>query len=154
MFPWESAWIEDGDVTPLYAGADVVTGKPTVVWSGIIEQHITADVAYGVWQYVQTTGDWEFMERYGYEMILEAARFWSSRLEWSDEDRHYHINDVIGADEYKEYCNDNSLTNYLVKWNLETALKCCAEQTVPERFREKLELERFIPRSWIKERKR
>lgn len=20
MFPWESAWIEDGDVTPLYAG--------------------------------------------------------------------------------------------------------------------------------------
>ncbi len=27
MFPWESAWLDDGEVTPLYCGADIVTGK-------------------------------------------------------------------------------------------------------------------------------
>ena len=127
MFPWESAWIEDGDVTPEFVGANVVTGLPTKVWSGHIEQHITADVAYGVWQYYLATGDQEFMDRCGYEIILDAARFWSSRLEWSDADEMYHINDVIGADEYKEHCNDNSLTNYLAKWNMEKALDYCAQ---------------------------
>ncbi len=127
MFPWESAWIADGDVTPAYVGANVVTGMPTKVWSGLIEQHITADVAYGTWQYFLTTGDQDFMERFGYEIILDCARFWSSRLEWSDQDGRYHINDVIGADEYKEHCNDNSLTNYLAKWNMEKALECCRQ---------------------------
>ena len=127
MFPWESAWIEDGEVTPEYVGANVVTGLPTKVWSGHIEQHITADVAYGVWQYFLTTGDQDFMDRCGYEIILDAACFWSSRLEWSEADEMYHINDVIGADEYKEHCNDNSLTNYLAKWNMEKALTYCTE---------------------------
>ena len=61
-------------MTPLYVGADVVTGRPTKVWSGLIEQHITADVAYGVWQYYLTTGDQDFMDKYGYEIILDAAR--------------------------------------------------------------------------------
>ena len=127
MFPWESAWVDDGDVTPEYVGANVVTGLPTKVWSGHIEQHITADVSYGVWQYYLATGDQDFMDRCGYEIILDAARFWSSRLEWSDADEMYHINDVIGADEYKEHCNDNSLTNYLAKWNMEKALAYSAE---------------------------
>ncbi len=145
MFPWESAWIEDGDVTPLYVGADVVTGRPTKVWSGLIEQHITADVAYGVWQYYLTTGDQDFMDKYGYEIILDAARFWSSRLEWSDEDQMYHINDVIGADEYKEHCNDNSLTNYLARWNMKKALECCKKPEVYEKFKDTLALEKYIP---------
>ena len=136
MFPWESAWIEDGDVTPEYVGANVVTGLPTKVWSGHIEQHITADVAYGVWQYYLATGDQAFMDRCGYEIILDAARFWSSRLEWAEADQMYHINDVIGADEYKEHCNDNSLTNYLAKWNMQKALDCCAqlEKDSPDLF--------------------
>lgn len=50
MFPWESAWLDDGETCPLYVGTDILTGTPIKVWSGIIEQHITADVAFGVWQ--------------------------------------------------------------------------------------------------------
>lgn len=146
MFPWESAWIEDGEMAPLYAGADIVTGKPAKVWSGLIEQHITADVAYGIWQYYQATGDQEFMERCGYEIILDTARFWSSRLEWSAEDQMYHINDVIGADEYKEHCDDNSLTNYLARWNISKALECCENENVRRFFWDSLNLETYIPR--------
>ena len=51
QFPWESAWIDDGEVTPVWGAADIVTGLPTKIWSGFIEQHITADVAYGAWEY-------------------------------------------------------------------------------------------------------
>lgn len=59
----------------------VETGQLIKVWSGFIEIHITADVAYGVWQYYMCTGDQDFMDKYGYELMLDCAKFWSSRLE-------------------------------------------------------------------------
>lgn len=34
MFPWESAWLDDGEVTPEYQGVDIVTGLLIKVWSG------------------------------------------------------------------------------------------------------------------------
>lgn len=123
QFPWESAWLDDGEVTPVWGAADIVTGLPTKIWSGFIEQHITADVAYGVWQYYMVTKDQEFMDSYGYELLMDTARFWASRLEWSEDDRLYHINDVVGPDEYKEHANDNAYTNYMAHWNIGIAIR-------------------------------
>lgn len=80
MFPWESAWLDDGEVTPLYCGADIVTGKSSPVLTGMIEQHISADIAWGVWLYYQATGDDDFMNRRGCELLIEIARFWASRV--------------------------------------------------------------------------
>ena len=121
MFPWESAWLNDGETCPLYMGTDILTGRPIKVWSGIIEQHISADVAFGVWQYGIITEDKDFMERCGYELIMDTATFWASRLEKGD-DGLYHINDVVGPDEYHEHVNDNAFTNYMAKWNMEKAV--------------------------------
>ena len=121
MFPWESAWLDDGETCPLYMGTDILTGRPIKVWSGIIEQHISADVAFGVWQYGIITEDKDFMERCGYELIMDTATFWASRLEKGD-DGLYHINDVVGPDEYHEHVNDNAFTNYMAKWNMEKAV--------------------------------
>lgn len=89
MFPWESAWLDDGEVTPEFMDVDIVTGKPIKVWSGIIEQHITSDVAYGAWQYAVITGDEEFMDKYGYELIMDTAKFWASRFEKTENDGRY-----------------------------------------------------------------
>lgn len=122
QFPWESAWLDDGEVTPEYMGTDIVTGKLIKVWSGFIEIHITADVAYGVWQYYMCTGDQDFMDKYGYELMLDCAKFWSSRLE-PGEDGKLHINDVVGPDEYKEHVDDNAFTNYLVWWTIGKAIE-------------------------------
>ena len=136
QFPWESAWIDDGEVTPVWGAADIVTGLPTKIWSGFIEQHITADVAYGAWEYYQVTGDEAFMERCGYELILDTGKFWASRLE-EGTDGMLHINDVVGPDEYKEHVDDNAFTNYMAAWNirkaLEYSLKLKAEK--PELYR-------------------
>ncbi|MBB6177339.1 putative glycosyl hydrolase [Anoxybacillus tengchongensis] len=122
MYPWESAFTGD-EVTPVWGAVDIVTGKATKIWSGFIEQHITSDIAFAVWQYYKITGDDDFMERYGYEMLFDTATFWASRLEWNEEKRQYHINDVIGPDEYKEHVNNNAFTNYMAHWNIETAIR-------------------------------
>ena len=123
MYPWESAWIEDGEVTPLWGAADIVTGKATKIWTGIIEQHITSDVAYGAYYYYTVTGDQEFMDRCGYELILDTAKFWQSRLEYNAELDRYEIRDVIGPDEYKEHVDNNAYTNYMAHWNIRKAME-------------------------------
>lgn len=123
MYPWESAWITDGEVTPVLGAVDIHTGKSTKIWSGFIEQHITSDIIYALWLYFQITGDEEFMNKYGYEMIFETAIFWSSRLEWDPVNEYYGINNVIGADEYKEHVNNNAFTNYMAKFNIDLAIK-------------------------------
>ncbi|NLY18932.1 MAG: glycoside hydrolase family 65 protein [Clostridiaceae bacterium] len=123
MFPWESAWLEDGEVTPEWGSADVVTGKPIKIWTGFIEQHISADIAYAVWHYYSITGDQDFMDKYGYRLIVEIAVFWASRLEYNECDQKYHINDVIGPDEYKEHVNNNAYTNYMAAWTIKKAME-------------------------------
>lgn len=123
MYPWEAAWITDGEVTPIWGPADVVTGKPIQYLTGMIEQHISADIAFAVWQYYSATGDEDFMEQCGYEMILDTAKFWASRIEWKEDRGRYEITDVIGPDEYKEHVDNNAYTNYLAHYNMELALK-------------------------------
>ena len=121
MFPWESAWLDDGEVTPLYGAADVETGECIPIYTGIREHHITADIAWAVWLYYNATGDDEFMDRYGCELIVETARFWASRLEWKENAARYEICGVIGPDEYKEDVDNNAFTNYLAAYNLKIA---------------------------------
>jgi hypothetical glycosyl hydrolase len=122
QYPWESAWADDGEVTPVWGAVDIVTGEATKIWSGFIEQHITSDVAFAVWQYYQITGDEDFMVKHGYEILLDTGIFWASRLEWNEEKQEYHINDVVGPDEYKEHVNNDAFTNYTAKWCMENSL--------------------------------
>ena len=122
MYPWESAWLEDGEVTPVWGAVDIVTGKSTKIWSGFIEQHITSDITFAIWQYYMVTNDEDFMEKYGYEIMFDTAIFWTSRLEWDEIKQRYHINEVIGPDEYKEHVDNDAFTNWLAYWTIETAI--------------------------------
>lgn len=122
MFPWESAWADDGEVTPVWGAVDINTGKSTKIWSGFIEQHITSDISFAIWQYYQVTGDEEFMEKYGYEILLDTGIFWASRLQWNEGEEQYHINEVVGPDEYKEHVNNDAFTNYTAYWCVENAI--------------------------------
>ncbi|WP_018757685.1 glycoside hydrolase family 65 protein [Paenibacillus terrigena] len=122
MYPWEAAWPTDGEVTPVWGAVDIVTGLQTKIWSGFIEQHITSDIAYAVWHYYKATGDQDFMDQYGYEMLFDTATFWASRLEWDEAASRYHINEVIGPDEYKEHIDNNAFTNYMAHFNMELAI--------------------------------
>jgi hypothetical glycosyl hydrolase len=123
QYPWESAWIDDGETTPVWGAADIITGKATKIWSGFIEIHITGDIAYTVDRYYRVTGDIDFMKRCGFQIIFETAKFWNSRLEYNAGLDRYEINDVVGANEHKEHVNNNAFTNYMAYNNLELALR-------------------------------
>ena len=134
MYAWESA--DDGaEVTPRWVPAP--DGTPTPIRCGELEQHITADVAYAVWQYWRASGDDGFMRDYGAEILFETARFWASRVE-AGADGLYHIRGVMGPDEYHEEVDDNAFTNWMAKWNLEAAREVWAwlEREDPARLAE------------------
>ena len=135
----------------MYMGADVVTGKITKCWTGIIEHHISADIAYAVEQYFLVTGDLEYMEKYGYEIILDTALFWASRVQYIPEKDRYEILDVIGPDEYKEHVDNNAYTNYMAAYNMRQALKII--KMLPEKNKELYDrLNEKLSLSYIKEK--
>lgn len=110
MYPWEAAWITDGETTPPQYNM------------GSCELHITSDIAAAVYYYYVVTQDEDFMKKCGYEIIFDTAKFWESRLEYNVECDRYEINKVIGPDEYKEDVNNNAYTNYLAHYNIQLAI--------------------------------
>jgi trehalose/maltose hydrolase-like predicted phosphorylase len=122
MYAWESA-DTGAEATP----EQVVCpdGQIVDILCGKQEQHITADVAYAVWQYWQATGDVDFLLEAGAEILLETGRFWSSRAQ-PEEDGFCHIRGVIGPDEYHEHIDDNAYTNVMACWNIRRALEVVA----------------------------
>jgi kojibiose phosphorylase len=93
------------------------------IWTGDIEIHISADIAYAACLYWKTTGDDVWFIEKGAELVLDTAKFWASRAEWNVDTNQYEYNDVIGPDEYHDHVDNNFLTNYMARWNLKTALE-------------------------------
>lgn len=116
MYPWESTWITDGEACPEYGDIDLLTGERRHFMMAETEIHVTAGVAFAVWQYYCMTGDEEFMIEYGNEIIVRTAIFWAYRAE--KRNGRYEILGVIGADEYKEDVDNNAYTNYMAHKNL------------------------------------
>jgi trehalose/maltose hydrolase-like predicted phosphorylase len=131
LYAWESADTGEETTPETILGLD---GEPIAVLTGKLEHHISADVAYAVWQYWRASGDDEFLLRAGAEIVLETARFWASRAV-AESDGKRHIRHVIGPDEYHEDVDDNAFTNVMARWNiargLETVELLCARW--PER---------------------
>ncbi|HET7087851.1 MAG TPA: glycoside hydrolase family 65 protein [Anaerolineae bacterium] len=121
QFPWESADTGD-EVTPTWLPHFADKTRLVRIWTGDIEIHISADIAYATYQYWQVTGDDEWFIDKGAELILDTARFWASRAEWNADARRYDYNDVIGPDENHEHVDNNFFTNRMAQWNLQTAL--------------------------------
>lgn len=117
LYAWESADTGD-EVTPAFGLTPL--GEALPVLTGMQGHHISADVAYAVWQYWQASGDDEFLRDAGAEILVETARFWASRGTLESDGR-YHIRKVIGPDEYHDTVDDNAYTNWMAQWNLECA---------------------------------
>ena len=133
LYPWESA--DKGvETTPPYGiGPD---GAKVPILSGLMEHHISADVAWAVWEYWKGTADDAFMAGMGVEILLETARFWASRSSRDAEGRR-HIREVVGPDEYHEDVDDNAYTNVLARWNIRRAVEALEwlEAADPDRGR-------------------
>lgn len=110
-FAWESSWITDGESTPIWCD------------TGDLELHITSDVAFGAYYYYVVSGDEEFMENQGYELIFECAKYWASAVKYNAKRKVYEILGVIGPDEYSTNVNNNAYTNYFAQYTIQLALR-------------------------------
>jgi kojibiose phosphorylase len=149
LYAWESADTGD-EVTPQRVVAP--DGRLVVIRTGELEHHISADIAYGVWQHWRATGDDPFMLAAGMEILVETARFWESRARVEPDGR-AHIRQVIGPDEYHELVDDNAYTNVMAAFNLERAADAAAilsrEQADHwQRLSAQLGITENEPRSW------
>jgi kojibiose phosphorylase len=118
LYAWESADTGE-ETTP--ESVRMPNGDIAPVLCGLQEHHISADIAFAVWQYWQATQDESYLLEAGAEILLETARFWASRAR-PEADGRYHIRGVIGPDEYHEGVDDNAYTNVMAQWNLETGV--------------------------------
>jgi kojibiose phosphorylase len=74
QFPWESAGTGE-EVTPTWVPHFSERGTLVRIWTGDIEIHISADVAYAACLYWKITGDETWFVEKGAELVLDTARF-------------------------------------------------------------------------------
>jgi HAD superfamily hydrolase (TIGR01509 family) len=128
MYPWQTA--DDG----LEETQEVHYNPESKSWGPDLsrrQRHVSIAVFYNVWRYVFSTEDEEFLQKYGAEMMLDIAWFWSSISAHDEVSGRYHIKGVMGPDEFHEKLPnteepgliDNAYTNVMVVWLLEKALE-------------------------------
>lgn len=122
MFPWRT--INGEEASAYYA-------------AGTAQYHINADIMYALRKYVLATGDEQFLEKYGAEMLVETARLWQDLGFYSQaKDGKFCINSVTGPDEYNAVVNNNAYTNLMARENLRYAAEVVAalRATKPEAY--------------------
>jgi len=123
MYPWQSG--SDGTEQSALVHLNPQSGRwlPDTTY---LQRHVGIAVAYNAWQYYQSTGDQDFLDRYGAEIILEVARFFASTAAYDRGLDRYVIRGVVGPDEFHTGYPDssaagidnNAYTNVMTAWLL------------------------------------
>jgi beta-phosphoglucomutase family hydrolase len=128
MFPWQSG--SDGrEETP-----SVLFNRRSGRWvpdNSRRQRHVGLAIAYNAWQYFEVTGDVAWLGHRGADLIIEVARFFCSLATYDPVDDRFHIDGVMGPDEYHDGypdapgagLRDNAYTNVLVSWVLRRAIE-------------------------------
>ena len=87
------------------------------------EIHRNGAIAYAIYNYVNYTGDKEYLAPYGFEVLLGISRFWSQRVNWSEKKQKYVMLGVTGPNEYENNVNNNFHTNFMAVWTLKYTLE-------------------------------
>ena len=82
--------------------------------------HINADIADAVIRYVRVTGDAQFEQTVGMDLLVHTARLWR-RLGHHDTAGRFRIDGVTGPDEYSALADNNVYTNLMAQQNLQAA---------------------------------
>ncbi|MCH1882844.1 HAD-IA family hydrolase [Agrococcus sp. ARC_14] len=132
LFPWQSG--SDGrEETPaqLY---NARSGR----WmpdNSTRQRHVGLAVAFNAWQHFQATGDRDWLAARGAELIVEVTRMFASSASWEPATDRYHIEGVMGPDEYHDGypdapgagLRDNAYTNVLLSWLCDRAADALGE---------------------------
>ena len=122
MYAWESTDTGEETTPERLIG---LNGDLIEVLCGTQEQHITADIAYAIWQYWEAQGticSWSMPAR---------KSCWKPRgsgpvAQVPEADGCRHIRGVIGPDEYHENIDDSAYTNVMARWNIRRGIEMAA----------------------------
>ncbi len=82
------------------------------------EIHRNGAIAYAIHNYLRHTGDYQYLEEYGIEVLVGITRFWSQRINFSEARKKYVMLGVTGPNEYENNINNNWYTNKMAVWCL------------------------------------
>ncbi|TVR43281.1 MAG: glycoside hydrolase family 65 protein [Bacteroidia bacterium] len=130
LFPWQSGSNGREETQKIHLNPKSGRWLPDV---SHLQYHINVAVPYNVWHYYQSTGDTDFLNVYGAEIIFATALFWSDMARFNPKRNRYEIHGVMGPDEYhthypgieKPGLNNNAYTNVMAVWVIQRAMKIC-----------------------------
>jgi trehalose/maltose hydrolase-like predicted phosphorylase len=123
LYPWRSAQT-GSEVTPQFQKF-MKSGR----WHEDhtdLQVHINGAIAWNIFHHSWATGDRDFLERQGLEMLVELARMWASVGTYDEAEDRFHIHGIVGPDEFHTHhtnredpgLSDNAYTNMLAAWTL------------------------------------
>ena len=87
------------------------------------EIHRNGAIAHAVKDYVDYTGDEEYIKEYGIPVLAQISRFWADRAHFNSHKDKYMILGVTGPNEYENNVNNNWYTNRIAVWTLNYTLE-------------------------------
>ncbi|RCW45927.1 trehalose 6-phosphate phosphatase [Halopolyspora algeriensis] len=131
MFPWQSGSNGREESQRIHLNPRSGRWIPDATH---LQRHIGTAIAHNVWHYCEVSGDGDFLENYGAEIILDVARFFSSIAQYDPIRERYVVRHVVGPDEYhtgypgREQLgiDNNAYTNVMTAWLCSTAVRTLA----------------------------
>lgn len=123
LYPWQSGSNGREETPAFHYNPILERWFPELT---MLQRHVSAAIAYNVWQYWQATLDTEFLSYRGAEMFLEIARMWATSASYDDDHGRYSIRGVMGPDEFHDRypgadrpgIDNNAYTNVMAAWVL------------------------------------
>jgi maltose phosphorylase len=100
------------------------------------EIHRNGAIAYAIFNYIRFTGDKDYLNNYGLEVLIGIARFWKQRVNWSADKGKFVMLGVTGPNEYENNVNNNWYTSMLACWCMDYAAECITyvKATEPDKY--------------------
>lgn len=87
------------------------------------EIHRNGAIAHAIFDYATYTGDFDYMQQEGFDVLCGIARFYTDRVHFSKRKQRYMIHGVTGPNEYENNVNNNWYTNRIAAWSIEIFCK-------------------------------
>ncbi len=91
------------------------------------EIHRNGAMVYAIYNYVNFTGDRDYLKDYGIDVVCAINRFWVQRVHFSNHKNQYVMHGVTGPNEYENNVNNNWYTLYIALWCLQYGLQILNE---------------------------
>ena len=90
------------------------------------EIHRNGAIAYAIYNYINYTSDNKYLTDFGLEVLIGISRFWSQRVNFSEDKQKYVMLGVTGPNEYENNVNNNWYTSTIAIWTLKYTIEALA----------------------------